>query len=203
MPVTIGGSGPITGVTSINTSVSDTELGYLDGVTSAIQSQINTAGGLVKVTDQSFSAASAVNVNNCFTTTYDNYRVIFSWNSASSSQDILRLRASGTDATTNYYASGIASLVTSNAVEYFPRSNNATSVTVSLGTTSQKFISLDLYNPAKSENTLFAGTHVYATGAVGYVIGGAHLTASAYDGFSLIAGTGNMTGTVRVYGYRN
>lgn len=40
MPVTIGGSGPITGVTSINTTVSDTELGYLDGVTSAIQSQL-------------------------------------------------------------------------------------------------------------------------------------------------------------------
>ena len=41
MPVTIGGSGPITGVTSINTTVSDTELGYLDGVSSALQTQIN------------------------------------------------------------------------------------------------------------------------------------------------------------------
>lgn len=41
MPVTIGGSGPITGVTSINTTVTDTELGYLDGVTSALQTQIN------------------------------------------------------------------------------------------------------------------------------------------------------------------
>jgi len=40
MPVTIGGSGPITGVTSINTTVSDTELGYLDGVTSALQTQL-------------------------------------------------------------------------------------------------------------------------------------------------------------------
>lgn len=40
MPVSIGGSGPITGVTSINTTVSDTELGYLDGVTSALQSQL-------------------------------------------------------------------------------------------------------------------------------------------------------------------
>lgn len=44
MPVTIGGSGPITGVTSINTTVSDTELGYLDGVTSAIQTQLAGKG---------------------------------------------------------------------------------------------------------------------------------------------------------------
>ena len=41
MPVVIGGSGPVTGVTSINTTVSDTELGYLDGVTSALQTQID------------------------------------------------------------------------------------------------------------------------------------------------------------------
>lgn len=41
MPVSIGGNGPITGVTSINTTVTDTELGYLDGVTSALQTQIN------------------------------------------------------------------------------------------------------------------------------------------------------------------
>lgn len=41
MPVSIGGNGPITGVTSINTTVTDTELGYLDGVSSALQTQIN------------------------------------------------------------------------------------------------------------------------------------------------------------------
>ena len=40
MPVTINGSGPIAGITSLNTTVSDTELGYLDGVTSAIQTQL-------------------------------------------------------------------------------------------------------------------------------------------------------------------
>lgn len=46
MPITINGTGPIDGVTSLNTSVSSTELGYLDGVTSALQSQINTRAPL-------------------------------------------------------------------------------------------------------------------------------------------------------------
>lgn len=40
MPVTIGGSGPITGVTSINTTVSDTELGYLDGLTEPLTTSL-------------------------------------------------------------------------------------------------------------------------------------------------------------------
>ena len=44
MPIVLNGSGPITGVTSLNTTVSDTEIGYLDGVTSAIQTQFNNIG---------------------------------------------------------------------------------------------------------------------------------------------------------------
>lgn len=59
MPIVLNGSGPVTGVTSLNTTVSDTELGYLDGVTSALQTQINSklniAGGkilqIVRATD--------------------------------------------------------------------------------------------------------------------------------------------------------
>lgn len=41
MPISINGSGPIDGITSLNTTVSSTELGYLDGVTSAVQTQLN------------------------------------------------------------------------------------------------------------------------------------------------------------------
>jgi hypothetical protein len=39
MSLSLSGSGVVTGLTSLNTDVSDTELGYLDGVTSAIQTQ--------------------------------------------------------------------------------------------------------------------------------------------------------------------
>lgn len=53
MAVTIGGSGAFTGITSLNSSVSDTELGYVDGVTSAIQTQIDSkpTGGTGEWTD--------------------------------------------------------------------------------------------------------------------------------------------------------
>jgi len=41
MPLDINGQGSISGITSLNTVVSDAELARLDGVTSAIQTQLN------------------------------------------------------------------------------------------------------------------------------------------------------------------
>lgn len=41
MPISISGAGDIAGLSSVNSSVSAAEIGYLDGTTSAIQAQIN------------------------------------------------------------------------------------------------------------------------------------------------------------------
>ena len=41
--------------------------------TAATTAYADTAGGLQLITTQTFSAVSAVNVNNCFTATYSNY----------------------------------------------------------------------------------------------------------------------------------
>lgn len=41
MPIILNGTGDITGLASVNSSVSAAEIGYLDGVSSAIQTQIN------------------------------------------------------------------------------------------------------------------------------------------------------------------
>ena len=46
--------------------------------TVATTAYADTAGGLQLITTQTFSAVSAVNVNNCFTSTYDNYQVVIS-----------------------------------------------------------------------------------------------------------------------------
>lgn len=47
MPISINGSGPIDGITSLNTTVSNTELGYLDGTTSAIQTQLGSKADIL------------------------------------------------------------------------------------------------------------------------------------------------------------
>jgi len=73
MPLDINGQGSISGITSLNTVVSDAELERLDGVTSAIQTQLNgklpIAGGkilqIVRATDttnRSTTSASFVDI---------------------------------------------------------------------------------------------------------------------------------------------
>lgn len=48
----------------------------------ATTGDLAVAGGLVYITGSTFSASSAVNVNNCFSSTYENYRVVVSFTSA-------------------------------------------------------------------------------------------------------------------------
>lgn len=198
MPIAINGTGPITGITSLNTTVSDTELGYLDGVTSGIQSQINTAGGLVLITSQSFSAASTVSINNCFTATYQNYRVVMSYTPSQDNTLSIRLRASGTDATTNY----AQQLIYSNGTTVAGSGATGQSAWTTGGSSGKTLNVIDLTDPAAADVTVASGINAYAVLAT-HSLGFRNGNATAYDGISLIASNGTLTGTLRVYGYRN
>ena len=60
-----------------------------------------TGAGLDLIVTQSFSAVSSVSLDNCFSGDYDNYRVLVHVKSAAASGFIMmRLRSSGTDAST-------------------------------------------------------------------------------------------------------
>ena len=200
MPIILDGTGPISGITSINASVSSTELGFLDGVTSGIQTQINS-GGLVKIADTTFSAQSTVSINNCFSSTYENYLFQGRYTTAASSGSITyRLRASGTDANTNYneygvYAGatgGITNNLSSQAQWFSSGSHNATTV----------WVNIFLFRPNVAEAT--SGIwHQGDTRAYIIEYAGHHTTASAYDGISISISSGSFSGTARVYGIRN
>ena len=209
MPVTIGGSGPITGVTSINTSVSDTELGYLDGVTSALQTQINSKAndssqGLYFITANTFSGSSAVNINNCFTSTYDNYRIVLSGVKAASGSVGLRfrLRASAADNTSSNYQYGrmYVGLVDNIA---FASVNNTTAAFWEPCSASDAYgsaIVIDVLSPALTERTAFIANAASNTMSL---YNGLMTVTTAYDGFTVYPASSTLSGTVRVYGYKN
>jgi len=213
MPITLDGSGSLGGINNISTSasvnVSGTELGYLDNTTSAIQSQINTAGGLVKITDQTFSAASTVNVNNCFTSTYDNYRVLIDFSAASTTLALtMRLRVSGTDnSTTNYFRQNMSAQSTTVSA-----SQTASGTSWGLaGSIDNTYISynrymFDIFGPQLTRYTVAVVPSLFVSTTPQYYSNlDAYLfnATTSFDGFSLLASTGNVTGTLRVYGYRN
>ena len=164
------------------------------------------AVGLWLVTGKDLSG-SATSVDNCFTSNYRNYRIVYriATNSASDSEIRFTLRVGGVDAITNYntgswLVDGAGTLNYSQSgtysrwnVVYSAASNTGSGV-------------VDIIGPAIAANTSFTGNHTNSTGggnARTINMGGNHLTATAYDGFTLTSATGTFTGRVQVYGYRD
>jgi len=156
--------------------------------------------GLVYVTGTTGTATAAINVNDCFSATYDNYRIVISNVTADATRSMyLRLRVSGTDSAANYYwgaryslfAAGSAD-VNGNNVSYF--------LAGTVSTAPKSGGSFDVMNPFDTVHTTFMGTAANFDAA--WWIGGVHQVNTSYTGFSLLPVAGTLTATVRVYGYR-
>ena len=157
--------------------------------------------GLVWIATESFSAVTTLSVNNVFTSSYLNYRLVI--NAVANNVDlVLRLRASGTDNTSSDYRRGRYFVGLNNSVSA-GSSNNDTQTNITLANliNNDNVCSVDIYNPHSAVNTL---TTSFAAGSLTQVIGGSLLNSTSYDGFTLFnSGAINMTGVVRIYGYRN
>lgn len=167
-----------------------------------------TGGGLDYITSSSFSAASAVNVNNCFTSTYANYRVIVNITAASTTLTLqMRLRASAADnSSSNYYFHSHTSDTSSQTTYSYTRSTGLlTYFQLLTNITGEGAVDLGFLGPQLTQRTAINYFTVAqnATDMTQQEGGGIMTVTTAYDGFSLITSTGTITGTLRVYGYRN
>lgn len=201
MALVLNGSGAVTGLASINTTVDSTEIGYLDGVSSAVQTQINAnLPGMQLVTAQSFTAVSSVSVNNCFTSTYENYRVVMTATATSGGGINMRMRAGGTDnsSATSYPYQVIFAVGTSVSAG----SGNSTLFEIGQIRTNLGSFVFEVSGPNLPNRTLVTQTGSDGAGQISWY-SGVHTVASAFDGFTLSVPSGNMTGSLRVYGYRN
>lgn len=157
--------------------------------------------GLVHLHTESFSAVSSVSIDDVFSSTYDNYRILFHGSSTSSSSTglLMRLRVSGSDITTSTYkynynlhgSASTGSFVTSSRWQIGNVTTYATS-------------SLDLAEPFLSSSTGFVCT-TFAEGSNNYVgVHGGREPSGSVDGFTLYPdGAYTITGNLRIYGYRN
>jgi hypothetical protein len=184
-------------------SVGDTYTqSVLDGKFSPI-----TTTGMVLLNTTTFSAASTVSVNNCFSSAYDNYRIVGNLTAASANNDNLnfRLRVGGVDNSTassyqRTFLRGISSTVTSGYAALTETLICQTNTTIAGSFTA------DIYDPYSARPTKF--TNNFVSGGSGTVAeylaqtGMYHNVASSFDGFSLLAATGNVSGTIKVYGYK-
>jgi hypothetical protein len=168
-----------------------------------IEDVLPTLGGLTLITTATVSAANSVSINNCFTSTYSHYRIILTLVATANDQVGLRarLRVSGTDNSASSYSTNIlrvsgASATASGATETFY-------VIGATSTTRNAATSLDIFNPQVAENTELVAQGYYSANAEMDFYGGDFTGTNQFDGITIYAASGNITGTIRVYGYRN
>jgi hypothetical protein len=170
----------------------------------ATTSDLASNAGLNLVAVSTFSAVSSVSVNNCFTTSYDNYRIVITCTAATTADfgTTLRLRVSGTDnSSSNYAWSGV--YATSGASGTEGGGTGQSSFKTGAGYNTGLITVVDVLNPFASNYTSYLESGVRPNEAGIRTHGGSFNATTSFDGFTFAPASGTVTGTVRVYGYKN
>lgn len=152
----------------------------------------------------SFTSATSVSVNGCFSAAYSTYKIVVSAKSGVNSDSLrFRLRAGGTDnSSAIYFTHGIYTTQSAGPT----RSYNASETQGYIGWIADLgySIMLDVHQPFAVEYTSWM-SQANGIGSNTAIVGsqwGFHNTATSYDGFTLFTGASAITGTLRIYGYR-
>lgn len=171
---------------------------------------LNESIGLTHITTQAITGTSTFSLNNVFSSEYENYKVMitnFRTTAAGIVQAWFRMRLAGVNAAgatdyntlyIRYYSAGFANQSSTGqsigGMGYFSTGQDST-------------ITFDIMRPAIADQTVmnFQGlnyqsdiaTWIYATGS------NLHKQAIAYDGITIGADAGTLSGTISVYGYRS
>jgi len=169
-----------------------------------------SSAGLVYLTGAPFSGALTVSLpTSTFTSTYQNYKIVYVISSTHAAGTILscRLRAAGADSSANsYYGSMLGA---QGGTTQYLSNNPATSYQLQyLSATANRCAGeVDLIAPQEAVSTRFIsnciGTQLGDTLATASVGGAFFDAATQFDSFTLISGAGNIAGNYRVYGYAN
>lgn len=159
----------------------------------------NVSGaGLDLIVSQSFSAVSSVSVDDCFSSDYENYLVLLRLTATVAQTFHCRLRVAGVDVATGYTNRIIQNDGGVGAIAISTSSFNHTIAPAS-GAGAWSF-----YRPFVVAPTQWTAKFVGNGGGTWASDGGSvHDTSASYDGFSVIAQVGTLSGEFRIYGYRD
>jgi hypothetical protein len=174
----------------------------------AIDASMNTAlgtkkAGMVLLNTTSFSAVASQSFNDVFSTTYDNYKIVGALTGSVGLSLNFRFRVSGADsAAANYtYSFGRA-----RSTDFVTTFSGAAQTSAKIGdinpaTSAIMPMTFDVFQPFTSNYSSGLGFQ-QDNGNAAQNMGGWYFNAStSFTGFTLIASTGTITGSVSVYGY--
>ncbi len=157
-------------------------------------------GGLVYVKAQTIgTAVASVTVSDCFSSTYDNYRITITGGTASVASDY-GLQLSGI--TTSVYQT-FGYFMTPGTATLFAYGPAATTQWLIGSQNTVRYASIfDIISPNLTQQKFFTNCAGLSTTGF-YAFSGSCTSTAAATGFTVTANTGTLTGgTITVYGYR-
>jgi hypothetical protein len=164
---------------------------------------VATQGGLVLISSTTVgSAVSSVTVNNAFSATYDNYKILWTGGNVSTA---LTIRMTIDNQVASYENSMINGSTRAATLTNTQTSSSSifwtlgTGVSVGVG----PVLELEIFQPFLTSKTYFRGWNFGATSDFQQLTGGAAFTSASSTQFTFTASTGTFTGgTISVYGYK-
>jgi hypothetical protein len=177
----------------------------------AIDASMNTAlgtkkAGMVLLNTTSFSAVASQSINDVFSATYDNYKVIINLTAAGADlSNSFRFRVSGADNSTANY----------NKTAFYTGSDASTGTNNGIGQTLFAIGSMDTTAPTFSTHEILIcnpfstaiTTAVLLSNYKGFTgtsfseyTGWNFAATTSFTGFSIFTSTSNVTGTIQVFG---
>ena len=162
--------------------------------------QLKSASGLTLINTTTFSAVASQSINDVFSATYDNYKIILQTTANATTNMRIKLRVAGVDSSASY---GTALWLVDAAGTLNLSANNVTTgFYIQPSIADYNLASIDISLPFLVDRTRLVGTstHLYYGDRRMLSLGGVHDVALSYTGFTIISTS--LTGTVSVYGYQ-
>lgn len=159
-------------------------------------------GAVTKITANTFTSASAVNLSSVLSDTYKYYRLyLYGYISTSAQDIILRFRENTTDKTTGYYAGGVFGN-TAGTVGSFNQKSNANGFGINqwgTGSTDNAFNIVDITRVNATEG--FVSVQAWQpSGGIGGFANGKNNSMTNFNGLSIIPNANTITGAYELVG---
>jgi hypothetical protein len=149
-----------------------------------------------------FSGASSVSLNDVFSSTYDNYRFILNCTQSATTGLYMYMRTGSTNTATGYAQAGW-SYKSDGATGTFAGNANRNEIQLGDGDTNEEYYVGDIQCPYLAKNTAIQhqGMSPYQNKAL--ISTTILKNTTSYDAINIFPGSGTITGTVSVYGYKD
>lgn len=186
---------------------SDSLVGAAPGLKLLVPTSVAVGSGTASIGTAgqvTFSSASSVSLNGVFTSTYDNYFVIYQGSFTTAANTSLRLRSAGSDLSSALYRYAVHH-VSTNADHLLTTGNTQTSGYIVSTNLNRHTAQITFFNPFLTAKTQFDVQFGSGRDATVFASSGSgtneYDATTSVDAFTLIfSQTG--TGTVSVYGYK-